>query len=565
VPPNEGDLVPTTLDSRPTAATYDVEKLVEMAWQGKLRIPHFQRDFRWNWDDIRKLMDSIVRGYPIGSLLLWTRPAPAQTLRLGELIIHAPAISDALWVVDGQQRLTGLANVLSSEGQTSPRFAIAYDLEMHDFVHTPQVENPLIIPLPVIFDLQQILKWFNRYPHISAYLDEATSLTRKIRQFEVPAYLVSQDDPRVLQDIFDRMNNYGKRLSRAEIFSALNAGDEDSQDNSLTFDSIADRIAEELQFGKLDNDTVLAAVLARRGPEVRRDIRNEFTGPDDEGRDVAYRAGEEALRLAIRFLQRDAGVPHVAMLAYRYLLVVLARVFAFYPELDARNRRLLKRWYWQAAVAGPEQFRGGTPNAARVLCTQVVKGNLNASIQGLLSAVHRPTAPTLDLSRFATNEASTKILLCAWWALGPRDPSNAEPYNRSDLADSLVEHRTARSAVRYLVPTKAVPLDLRPWAANRVLMPGLQIDTQEIITSLSRRPLDLDEGVWRAMLDSHSITPELSDLLWEENYTKFVKLRQELLKERAQDFLARVGEWSFEDTPPLDSLIITEEDAELDE
>jgi hypothetical protein len=318
------------LDSPPTATTYDVETLVRMAWSGKIRVPHFQRDFRWNWDDVRKLMDSIIKGYPVGSLLLWVRPASKQVLHLADLTVNAPKLTDAYWVVDGQQRLTSLANALSPQGQHSHRFAIAYDLVNREFTQTPQAEIPEIIPLPVIFDLQLILKWFNRYPHLSDHLDLATGLTRKIRQFEVPAYLVSQRDPKILQDIFDRMNNYGKRLSRAEIFSALNAGDEDRRDNVLSFAGIAERIDQDFQYGRIDNDTVLAAVLARRGPEVRRDIRAEFSKEGDEGQEAAYRAGEQALRNAVSFLQNEAGVPHFAMLAYRYLIVVLTRLFAFY-------------------------------------------------------------------------------------------------------------------------------------------------------------------------------------------------------------------------------------------
>jgi len=554
----------TDLSSRPAASTYDVESLVAMAWQGTLRIPHFQRDFRWSWEDVRKLMDSIIRGYPIGSLLLWTRPAPAQTLHLGDLIVAAPATENALWVVDGQQRLTSLANVLSPETVPGSRFAISYNLEARDFVHTPQNENPYVIPLPTIFDLQQILKWFAKYPFIADYLDDATSLTRKIRQFEVPAYLVSIDNTAVLQDIFDRMNNYGKRLSRAEIFSALNAGDEGDLETSLSLDDIGDHINDELEFGKIDNDTILASVLARRGSEIRRDIRREFSSPNDEGRDAAYKAGEEAIRLAVQFLQHVAGVPHISMLAYRYLLVVLTRVFALYPELDPRSTRLLRRWYWQAALAGPEQFRGGTPNAARQLCSQITTGDLNSSIQGLLNAVHRTDEPTLDLSRFATNEASTKILLCSWWALEPRNPSTGDPYTLSDLATTLTDQRTARDAVKYLLPPRYIPGDERPWAANRALMPGLDVDAREISGLITQQPLDIDGTTWRMMLESHSITLPLLDLLSQERFSEFITARQQLLKLRARDFLARVCEWSFENTPPLESLIV-EEDSDLDD
>lgn len=555
----------TPFDSRPTATTIDVEQLVGLVWDGAIRIPHFQRDFRWGWEDVRKLFDSIEKGYPIGSLLLWRRQAPRETLHLGALTIDAPARSDALWVVDGQQRLTSLASALHPQGQQQQRFALAYDLRSKDFVHIPSIEDPYVIPLPVVFDLQQILKWFSRYPQISEYLDEATSITRRIRQFEVPAYLVSQDDPRILQDIFDRMNNYGKRLSRAEIFAALNAGDEEDKDSSLTFEHIGDRIDVDLQFGRIDNDTILAAVLARRGAEVRRDIRNEFTKENDEGRDTAYRAGEAAIRRAVQFLQNQAGVPHVAMLPYRYLIVVLTRVFAFYPEPDSRNLHLLRRWFWQAALAGPEQFRGGTPNAARVLCGKVVEENLSASVQGLLTAVRRQSIPSLDLSRFATNEASTKILLCAWWSLKPRDPFVGIPYDQSDLAESLTDQLTARSAVRYLLSRRAVPLEERPWAANRALMPGIEVDGREVSAVISQPTLELGHSGWHEMLESHSLTEEMSRLVRERRYSEFIVTRQKLLADNASEFLSRMAEWSFEDTPPLSSLVIESEEDEIDE
>ncbi|MCA1676922.1 MAG: DUF262 domain-containing protein, partial [Actinobacteria bacterium] len=215
-----------TLDSLPSATTMDVESLVGMAWRGKIRVPRFQRDFRWSWEDVRRLFDSIARGYPIGSLLLWVREAHSQKLQLGALTIEAPGSTDALWVVDGQQRITSLANALHPDGQFDPRFALAYDLRERQFVRVPKTENPLVIPLPVLFSLQQILMWFNNYPDIADYLEQASAITRTLRQFQVPAYQVSQADQRVLQDIFDRMNNYGKRLSRAEIFSALNAEEE---------------------------------------------------------------------------------------------------------------------------------------------------------------------------------------------------------------------------------------------------------------------------------------------------------------------------------------------------
>lgn len=104
----------TGLDMRVSATTYDLEDLVTDAWEGRIRVPHFQRDFRWTLQDVIRLFDSIVKGYPVGSLLLWVREADAQRIRLGALDIDAPQVQQALWVVDGQQRITSLANALHS-------------------------------------------------------------------------------------------------------------------------------------------------------------------------------------------------------------------------------------------------------------------------------------------------------------------------------------------------------------------------------------------------------------------------------------------------------------------
>ena len=550
------------LYSRPSATTRDVEALVDMAWNGKIRVPRFQRDFRWNHEDVRRLFDSIVRGYPIGSFLLWERRAPQQTLQLGKLRIDAPASSDALWVVDGQQRITSLANALHPDGQKDRTFALAYDLESEKFVQSRGSEDPMVIPLPVLFDLRAVLKWFADNPMISDYLEQASGITRSIRQFEVPAYQVRHDDPKALQAIFDRMNNYGKRLSRAEIFTALYA-EEDGTGEQLTIDLIAHHIDADFDFGLIDGNTVLQAVLARRGPDVRREVRDEFGPNDIEGRDAAFQKGEEALRLAISFLQNDVGVPHFSMLAYRHLIPPLVRLFAYHPEPDPRNRQLLRRWFWRAAVVGPQHFKGGTADAARKLCAQVTPRSLSESVAGLLAVVDRPAPPLPDLHGFATNQADTKIVLCSWWDAGPRKPESGEPYALSELAGCLDEQGTARDAVRYLVPRRSLPKLFQPWAANRILMPLLDVDSEEVEPLLVRRP-ESDDSTWPEVLRSHALTEQVVERLRDGALAQALELRHELLVANLRRFLDRMCEWEHEDTPPLAEFVIDSEDDDVE-
>ena len=394
-----------------------LSELVRLVNDGTVRIPRFQRGLRWELADVRKLFESVLWGYPIGSLLMWERPAPARTVSLGARLIHAPALDRALFVVDGQQRLTSFANALSDEGYQDDRFALDYDLETGRFLPARRDRSETAVPLPVLFDLRRLLSWYTTHPEVADWVTEANDVATRLRQYSVPVSVVSGVDEEVLRDIFDRMNNYGKRLSRAEVFTALNpAGDDDSGDE-LTVRRIAERVDADLQFGVTDDDTVLRVILSRRGPDVTREIRGEFaeSGSDfpHEGRSEAFGRAEDAVRLAVAFLQGSVGIPHLSLLPHRYLLVVLARFFGHFPDPAPRNLILLRRWFWRAAVLGPEIFKGSAKGAMRALNNRIVPGDESGSVQGLLTAASRAPFAWPNVRRFRTNEASTRIVLAA--------------------------------------------------------------------------------------------------------------------------------------------------------
>lgn len=104
-----------------------IPELVARARAGKIRIPLFQRAFEWNAADVRKLFDSIYRGFPIGTVILWRQPGPAGTVSLGPIEIEVGEAHDALMVVDGQQRITSLFGALSPvHGGVDERFEVYF-------------------------------------------------------------------------------------------------------------------------------------------------------------------------------------------------------------------------------------------------------------------------------------------------------------------------------------------------------------------------------------------------------------------------------------------------------
>src|SRR3981081_3041679 len=88
-----------------------VGELVDMINRGELRLPELQRRYVWPATRVRDLLDSLYRGYPSGTILVWetTGDAPARDLAIEQQ--YSPFNASKL-ILDGQQRLTTLSAVL---------------------------------------------------------------------------------------------------------------------------------------------------------------------------------------------------------------------------------------------------------------------------------------------------------------------------------------------------------------------------------------------------------------------------------------------------------------------
>ncbi|GAA4908133.1 uncharacterized protein DUF262 [Stackebrandtia albiflava] len=553
------------MHTQPSAETFPLEDLVRKAWGGRIRVPHFQRDFRWTTNDVLQLFDSIVKGYPIGTLLFWVRKSPAAKVVLGKLVIDAAAGDQTWWVVDGQQRIVSLANALKREGHAHKPFDVFYDLAEERFVSTPRRIEERHIPLPILFDLEELLAWFATRGHLPGeYFPRARAVARRILEYRIPTYLVPHDDRAALRDIFDRMNNFGKRLSRAEIFSALYAGEEPPVRRNPPLTQIAQRLEQSTDFGRIDDDTILMCLLARRGPDVTRDFRGEFdegrrvrTDFPDEDQQGAYDGAEAAVRAAVNFLQSDCHTPHFSFLPYHSLLAVLSRFFAHHPRPVERNRQLLRRFFWRASLAGPATFGGSFTQFARKLAQAIIPGGEARSVSQLLAAVPgSQIRPNLD-ERFKANSANGKVLLCSWWALEPRSPFSGATYSTRDLSDTLADDGTARAAIQDIIRPKDMPAELRGDVAGRVLLPGVEepVDEAGIVFGM---PPYMEVGAWDAVLASHSMTRETAAYLQWGNRVEFLTTRRHTIVANLEKFCDRMAEWERENTPPLESLVFDE-------
>ncbi len=98
---------------------YTLTHLVEEIRHGNIALPDIQRPFVWKAAKVRDLFDSMYRGYPIGTLMLWETGASVGTRQVGG------GESDRvprLLIVDGQQRLTSLYAVMTGSKVVTPSF-----------------------------------------------------------------------------------------------------------------------------------------------------------------------------------------------------------------------------------------------------------------------------------------------------------------------------------------------------------------------------------------------------------------------------------------------------------
>lgn len=92
----------------------NVKDLVGMIQRGELRLPEMQRRYVWRAPRVRDLIDSLYRGHPSGSILVWETDE-AQPRRDMAVEQHASPFSGHKLLLDGQQRLTSLSAILRGE------------------------------------------------------------------------------------------------------------------------------------------------------------------------------------------------------------------------------------------------------------------------------------------------------------------------------------------------------------------------------------------------------------------------------------------------------------------
>lgn len=517
-----------------------VEELLKWATEGRLRLPSFQRTLKWDADDKWKLLDSMERGYPIGTLLLWKRAASTQDT--GSPLPRGPALpsqGDVYLVVDGQQRITTLwgALALAPEGAQP---TIVYDMMSEKFVVRALKKSergtagsvgegrvPPALPMHIALDAVTLSEWVpSALPReVKARYYE---IGKRLREYLIPTYVVEGDDTEILRNIFDRTNSTGKSLTRDEVFDAL-VGSQIGSTGERGFGIVHDQLRD-LGFGSIDRLTILKTFEAIRGEKIGKlDPR----GQDLKAAESDLLGTARALRKTVAFLQ-SIGVPHVAALPYELPLVVLTGLFHLYERPDEKSLVLLKRWFWRGAVAGRH---GGSSGSLQQHVDDVRPNDERGSVKRLLDRTgeaRKPDLGTLARDEISIASARGKVVLCALFSHAPRNLSTGDKI----VPDDLFGDGTHEVMLRIVQPRES---KLGSTLGNRLLHPSIDVAPSRLVRECN------DDGA----LASHAIDRSSQWALREGDVDTFLKHRAELLAEWIRQFVDARAEWDRPDTPSV--------------
>ena len=224
-----------------------VEELIEDFQKGVYNIPEFQRSFVWSPQQVRDLVESLWKGYPIGVIIQWK----GKNIPRG-----GKDNSTASWIIDGQQRLTSLCILYGikppwweddeSWEKTLRKYNIMakvnYDLNDIEFA----VSNPVREKEIEWISVRELLKLSeDEIRHLAGKIakkyveklpealrdemyervrdrirDNLRDLQKRIKDYEL-VILTSTHEVDEVVEIFSRINTTGTKVKESDIMVAL--------------------------------------------------------------------------------------------------------------------------------------------------------------------------------------------------------------------------------------------------------------------------------------------------------------------------------------------------------
>jgi len=350
------------------ADTYSfITDLISDVKRGRIRIPSFQRGFVWDRDRVAYFIDSIYKGFPFGSVLIWRTKECLRTERnLGPYKLPDNDLeSQTDYVLDGQQRITSIFGIFQNsltaeDGETTEWTDLFFEINSEESIPFKYLEDVTnydptkFFPLKYVFDARN-------YRKVTRDLDDSLAeqideLIERFTKARIPVERFESEEPKYVATVFERINRQGVELDTFQLLSVWNwSEDFDLQEK---FKEVAEEL-EPFGFKEVGSDLLLkccsAVVRNRVAPEDFMKL------PGSAVRDK-FEEIQTGIFRAIDFLKEELNVFSLKLLPMENILAVLASFFASSqkqpPPVPQQQYEVIKQWFWRACFS-QRYARGG--------------------------------------------------------------------------------------------------------------------------------------------------------------------------------------------------------------
>ncbi|MCP4350862.1 MAG: DUF262 domain-containing protein [Desulfobacterales bacterium] len=534
-----------------------IEELLEEIAQGKLRVPRFQRPFVWKPSDMRNLYDSIYKGYPIGSLLLWESIEDIESLdHVGAIQCPKPSSPPVSYILDGHQRLATLFGGLRlkkdaprGDGQKNWQWWIWFDLKEKFFTHVPKgIPKSWLLPMRAILKTVDFLEFARKIQNecpddSSVFIEEAENLAQKVKNYKVAVIRIKGGSLDQAVAIFSRLNTMGQSITPDQMVSALTYREGKNQIHlARRIDEILYSLSD-YNFGNINRFTVFRSIVAAAGRDIHKSDWEDLAGK--LGKDLPHAAdiAEKSLMSAVRFLYEELRVSSDKLLPYTHQILLLSEFFHYCSEPDARQKEILKRWFWITSLSG--WFAGINTtklnHALKEMCRFAKDGSVNMEIM----SPDEPARPFPE--SFDMRSARIRALLIFMLCLNPLNPDTGEAVETDRLFSTYGKH-----TLPYVFPR--ITKDIISNPANRILLERKPRKT------VKDQLCSIDLQIQSQVLKSHGISDDAYELLIQNDAHGFVKTRAENIAELEREFMLK-----NRITPPKEGTGFGETDIDTDD
>jgi len=346
-------------------------------WSCALRIPVIQRDFVWDAEDVKELLDSIVSGYPIGSIILWETKGefPSSSLIDTEKSLTTPV---PLYVLDGQQRLTSL--LLAKEGWKVKRSgreiaieSISYNPSNKRFYISEKrgIDVSLLINagLGVATALEELKERYH-----TEYKEAIDYVGRRIIKYQLPLYTIKtyadiSNRPEIaneIAEIFTRVNSAGVSLGNIQMFLSFFAAAFSDLKNEIVdrYQKLNTKYNEEFPSWEVVNRFVFSNLGMSQNQITKIDsfrkaienLKKQYSKNKKKFRE-SIKSSYTAMDVVLDYIFNETGICTSNRLPSQNTLLPLFK-WAYenevtkYNEISKRNRKLTLRWFVIASFEG---------------------------------------------------------------------------------------------------------------------------------------------------------------------------------------------------------------------